>query len=143
MRLARTAKGLMLVLEGTKRVSLWAPTAGVIEQLGASPGGAFRYTAVARPKGPPPDYVIDVRAGDALYLPACWFHFVESAVGEDDAGRCLSVHYWYKPATCKVDPKLVQQQEPSSAPLSSSPMKKKGKKWAKAQAKKAKKLAHS
>ena len=48
----------MLVLEGTKRVSLWAPTAGVIEQLGASPGGAFRYTAVARPKGPPPDYVI-------------------------------------------------------------------------------------
>ena len=43
----------MLVLEGTKRVSLWAPTAGVIEQLGASPGGAFRYTAVARPKGPP------------------------------------------------------------------------------------------
>ena len=34
-----------------------------------------------------------VEAGDLLYLPACWHHYVSQSC--DDEGRCIAVNYWY------------------------------------------------
>jgi Cupin-like domain len=44
------------------------------------------------------EYVVEIKAGEALYLPASWWHFVTSMGGSDgDNGVHLAVNYFYHP----------------------------------------------
>ncbi|KAI7840470.1 hypothetical protein COHA_005772 [Chlorella ohadii] len=41
----------------------------------------------------PPPIKVTVKAGEALYLPAMWWHHVEQE--PDEQGRAIAVNYWY------------------------------------------------
>jgi len=41
--------------------------------------------------------VINLKAGDGLYLPASWFHCVFSSTAAQDTSIHLAVNYWYHP----------------------------------------------
>ena len=49
----------------------------------------------------PPPAIVEIRAGECLYLPASWFHCVESFAASDDddnsGGVHMAVNYWYHP----------------------------------------------
>jgi len=34
-----------------------------------------------------------VQAGEVLYLPSMWFHYVQQT--PDDSGRVIAINYWY------------------------------------------------
>ena len=111
----RNTRARAQMLRGSKRVRLWSP--GRLAALGAGTGGAFRYAATAHPSSPPPDCEVTVRAGDALYIPACWFHLVEGGAEGGDAsssGGCgkdwrnVSVHWWYTMCATKCDPAVLE-----------------------------------
>lgn len=37
--------------------------------------------------------IVDVNAGEMLFLPALWYHKVEQECDQD--GLCIAVNYWY------------------------------------------------
>ncbi|KAK9810599.1 hypothetical protein WJX73_003443 [Symbiochloris irregularis] len=41
----------------------------------------------------PEPLVVDVHAGEVLYLPSLWYHMVQQQ--DDDAGRVIAVNWWY------------------------------------------------
>jgi len=55
-------------------------------------GERARYPRFYSDAWPKPLHV-DVHAGDVLYLPALYYHWVDQSV--DAEGRCIAVNYWY------------------------------------------------
>ncbi|KAL4434322.1 hypothetical protein ABPG75_000763 [Micractinium tetrahymenae] len=57
-----------------------------------APAAAPGHDLFSDPSLPPP-LVVTVKAGEALYLPAKWWHQVEQE--PDASGRAIAVNYWY------------------------------------------------
>lgn len=75
-------ENLLCVVRGRKEVTLWHPGHG--DALQGAPGGG---RAAMLGSG------VVLSAGDALYVPSCWWHEVSSPCGE----VCMSVSYWAEP----------------------------------------------
>ncbi|KAL4423232.1 hypothetical protein ABPG77_000024 [Micractinium sp. CCAP 211/92] len=69
-----------------------AAVEGGLHQPGKAPAAAPARDLFADPSLPPP-LVVTVKAGEALYLPAKWWHQVEQE--PDASGRAIAVNYWY------------------------------------------------
>ena len=55
---------------------------------------------------------ITLKAGDCLFIPKKWWHWVKSYASEGDTPRCLSVNFWF-PSEAKQED---QNSEPSDIP---------------------------
>lgn len=55
----------------------------------------MRWSSITDPSILPPgsSYHVAVHAGQTLYLPPGWWHYVHQAV--DQSGICLAVNWWY------------------------------------------------
>lgn len=93
-------ENLLVVVRGRKMVSLWHPAHSTLLYPGggesalfsqapdphAADDDAFPLLAEAAPLA----LHTELGEGDALYLPACWWHHVRTRAGE----RSISVSYW-------------------------------------------------
>ena len=108
--------GILVVLRGEKRVRLWSPARGAralaprpvwdsslhhsrlaVDAADAAGGGG------APPLPPPCVAPVELRKGDALFIPEGWWHQVDSSAG------CVAVNIWLegvRPALCdeRVEP---------------------------------------
>lgn len=95
------------MVRGRKRVQLWHPAHG--EQLAPGGGGQALFSKLDPANFPLADFpefartvqlghVVELEAGDALYLPCGWWHVVTATPGE----RCISVTYWAQQPDAKV-----------------------------------------
>ena len=92
-------ENMLCVVRGRKRVRLWHPAHG--ELLYPGGGGSANFSRVcldavdadAFPRieeAQARSHSVELRPGDALYLPCGWWHAVETPAGE----RSISVSYW-------------------------------------------------
>lgn len=73
------------------------------------------HLLLAQPHVPSPSlakagkpYIVDLQAGDMLYLPTSWFHEVTSFCDGDDDGVHIALNYWFHP------PDTLRLKEPYS-----------------------------
>lgn len=83
-KFASSSDGFGIELENPRRHVPWAS---------ATPA-SLRSRARETPRDPVVPIVVEVRAGEALYLPALWYHHVEQRRGFK-AEPAVAVNYWY------------------------------------------------
>jgi hypothetical protein len=88
-------ENLLCVVRGRKNLTLWHPGHGDALQGRHGDGQA----AVLESR-------VVLSAGDALYIPSCWWHEVSSPCGE----VCMSVSYWAEPPPGKRDEKYCADE---------------------------------
>ena len=92
-------ENVMCVVRGRKSVTLWHPADSMLLYPGG--GGSELFSRVADPleassnfpllcRAAPFALHVELSAGDALYIPCCWWHDVRTPRGE----RSLSISYW-------------------------------------------------
>ena len=60
----------------------------------ATPASLHARACTTTPEDPVVPIVVEVRAGECLYLPAMWYHHVTQA--RDESGTpAIAVNYWY------------------------------------------------
>ena len=111
-------ENVLCVARGRKHVTLWHPGDAGLLYPREGGGAAFSRADVYEP-----DYTsfpllreaakralhVELRAGDALYIPCCWWHAVRTPVGE----RSISVSYWaQQPAGKAVEPAEEEGDDP-------------------------------
>ncbi len=101
-------ENVLCVVRGRKSVCLWHPAHAPLLYPGG--GGSALFSLVDDPLLPTAEYPlladaaplalrVTLRAGDALYLPCCWWHDVRSG---GEGGASLSVSYWCEQPAEKV-----------------------------------------
>ena len=75
----------VLALERPRRTVAWAS---------ATPASLHARAKTTHPRDAVVPIVVEVKAGEALYLPAMWYHHVEQR--RDESGQpAVAVNYWY------------------------------------------------
>ena len=82
-------ENMLCLLHGSKTVILWPPYYGDELVTASNCCSLDDLSAKVRAES----ITFKLRAGDALYLPACWWHMVSSPVGEVSS----SISYWCYP----------------------------------------------
>lgn len=96
-------ENFVVQLRGAKRWSFWRPDAPIRHTLYPA---VSNYGRQCRREAfdAPAQYEWVLRAGQVLFVPACWLHRVECVASDDDA--CVSVNFWLEgPATALEDKK--------------------------------------
>lgn len=84
---ARYTESLLLQPVEPKQTITWAATGSEWSIRRNQSAKLLQDSALPAP------LVVEVHAGEALYLPSMWYHMVEQ--NDDDSGRVIAVNYWY------------------------------------------------
>ncbi|KAL1500521.1 hypothetical protein AB1Y20_013177 [Prymnesium parvum] len=99
-------ENLFCMVRGRKRIQIWHPAHG--KTLCPGGGGELLFSNInltTMDEAMHPDFVrasqlahvVELEAGDALYLPCGWWHAISSTQGS----KCISISYWTQPPDMK------------------------------------------